>query len=84
MEKVQDLKDSLLVAFSHHALPRITEVHGSQAERRHADAGGGRHDAVEVQEGRGLGHVTERRRHLDYGVYMGIKKFEYCKSRSRL
>jgi hypothetical protein len=81
MEEVQNLKDSLLVALAHHALPRITEVHGSQAERGDANAGGGRHDAVEVQEGRSLGHVTERRRHLEYVMCMGLWMRDCCKSK---
>ena len=84
MEEVQNLKDSLLVTLSHHALPRLTKVHGSQAQRGDADAGGGRHDAVEVQEGRSLGHVTERGRHLEYGVYMRLLMFECWGSKSLL
>jgi len=65
VEEVKNLKHSLFIALAHHALPRIAKVHRSQAKRRNANAGGGRHDAVEVQEGRRLGRVTEWRRHLE-------------------
>jgi hypothetical protein len=59
MEEVQNFKDGLLIALAHHLLPRLTKVHGSQTKRGDADACSRRHNAVEVQEGRGLGGVTE-------------------------
>jgi hypothetical protein len=68
VKEIEDLEDSLLVALAHHLLPRITKVHGSQTKRGDADACSRRHDAVEVQEGRGLGRVTEYRRHFECGM----------------
>jgi hypothetical protein len=68
VKEIEDLEDGLLVALAHHLLPRITKVHGSQAKRGDADACRRRHDAVEVQEGRGLGRVTEYRRHIECGM----------------
>jgi len=65
VEEIKNLKHGLLITLPHHALPRIAKIHRSQAKRRNANAGSGRHDAVEVQEGRSLGYVTQWRRHLE-------------------
>ena len=59
MEKIQHLKRRLLVAFTHGSLPRVAEVHGSETQRRDADAGRGRKNAVEVEEGLWLDGGTE-------------------------
>lgn len=61
VEKVQDLKSSLLVAFPHSLLPSITEVHSSEAQRRDADASIGRQHAVPIEKRLGLRRGSEKR-----------------------